>query len=309
MTKRLNWFLLALLLLLGASYYWLLLDNRPGDNPAKPVTIAQLRTLAASIPGPAPSVIEVELVGWRRMPGNLFVAGSGMKRKLVAVMVWRLLVPGGKPIVIDSGLTAATAQEMGLEKFLPAAQNRVDSALRGAGMILITHEHSDHIGGLVALGEPPLTSTARLNRQQLPTAALARTMAPWPKGVIVQARLASAGLQAVAPGVVVIPAPSHTPGSQMIYARMADGREYLFAGDIATFAQSWQELRARSRLVGDYIAPEDRAEVFAWLKTIRALKQSAPAMTVLAGHDFEWLFIDKKVHGIHRRLSPDPHSK
>ena len=306
MTKRLNWFLLIVLLLFAAPYYWLLLDNRPGDMPAKPVGIEQLRSLAASIPGPAPSALEVEVVGWRRLPGDLFVAGSGIKRKHVAVMAWRLLVPGAKPIVIDSGMTAAAAQEMGMEAFRAPAQARVDAALRDAGMILITHEHPDHLGGLVAVGGLPLTNAARLGPQQLPTAALASKMVPWPKGVTLQAKLASTGLQAVAPGVVVIPAPSHTPGSQMIYVRMANGREYLFAGDIATFAQSWEELRARSRLVGDYVAPENRAEVFAWLKTIRALKKSAPKMTVLAGHDFEWLFIDKKVHGIHVRFGPDP---
>ena len=56
--------------------------------------------------------------------------------------------------------------------------------------------------------------------------------------------------QAVAPGVVVIPAPSHTLGSQMVFVKLADGREFLFAGDIATMASSWRELRARSRLIG-----------------------------------------------------------
>lgn len=306
MTKRLNWFLLVVVVVLGGSFYWLMIDNRPGDSAAKPIEIEALRTLAASIPGAAPSALEVELVASRRMPGDLFVAGSGIKRKLVAVMAWQLLVPGGKPIVIDSGMTAASAQEMGMEQYHPAAQARVDASLRAAGLILITHEHPDHIGGLVALGGAPLNAAARLNPQQLPSAPLAAKMAPWPAGVVLPARLAASGLQAVAPGVVVIPAPSHTPGSQMIYVRLADGHEYLFTGDIATFAQSWQQLRARSRLVGDYIAPENRGEVFAWLRTIRALKATAPALTVLAGHDFEWLLQDKKLHGIHEHFGGKP---
>ena len=302
MTKRLNLFLLAAVLLIGLPYYWLLLDNRPGEIPAKPVEIEQLRSLAASIPGVAPAAVEVEMVASRRMPGDLFVAGSGIKRKLVAVMAWRLPVTGGKPIVIDSGMTAVAAKEMGMELYHPEAQARINAALRSAGLILITHEHPDHIGGLVALGGKPLTATARLNPQQLPTAALAAKMAPWPKGVALSAGLSAVGPQAVAPGVVVIPAPSHTPGSQAIYVRLANGREYLFTGDIATFAQSWQQLRARSRLIGDYFAPEDRTEVYAWLKTIKALKKSAPAMTVLTGHDFEWLR-DRKFRGVHEHFN------
>ena len=75
----------------------------------------------------------------------------------------------------------------------------------------------------------------------------------------------------------------------MVFVRLADGREFLFAGDIATMARSWQELRARSRLIGDYFAPEDRAEIYAWLKTIRALKAQSPGLVILPGHDFEWL--------------------
>lgn len=288
MTRRLNWFLLALVLLIGVPWYWLMIDNRPGDAAPKPVTVAQLRALAASMPGPAPAEVEMELVGWRRLPGNLFVAGSGVKRKLVSILAWRLPVPGGKPIVIDSGLTAADAQAMGMEAYFAPAQARVERALGEAGLVLVTHEHPDHQGALVALGGPPLLQTARLNPGQTRNAPLAAKLA-WPAGAAPAARIAPGAPQAVAPGVVVIPAPSHTPGSQMIYVRLANGRELLFAGDIATFGQSWEETRARSRLVGEYLAPENRAEVFAWLRTIRALKDAAPGLVILPGHDFEWI--------------------
>ena len=113
-------------------------------------------------------------------------------------------------------------------------------------------------------------------------------MLRWPKPLPAPSIAGSAPI-AIAPGVVVIPAPSHTPGSQMVFVRLAGGREYLFAGDIATMAQSWRELRARSRLIGDWLAPENRGEVFAWLRTIRALKAEAPRLEVVAGHDYEWI--------------------
>lgn len=286
MTRRFNWFIAALIVLVGLPYYWLLLDNRPGDVRPKPVTIAQLRSLAASLPGQAPSEVRMEQPAWRRLPGNLFAAGSGIKRRRIAIMAWQLPVPGGKPIVIDSGVTQAAAAEMQLEGFLPNIQQRIDQAVDQAGLVLITHEHPDHLGPLAARGGAALRQTARLNGQQLPTAALAATL-PWKETQGLTARIAPGGPQAVAPGVVVIPAPSHTPGSQMIFVRLVSGREYLFAGDIATLDASWRDLRARSRLVGDYLAPEDRGEVYAWLKTIQALKSSAPDLVVLPGHDLE----------------------
>lgn len=288
MTRRVIWIVLALIVLIGLPYYWLLIDNWPGDAQPKPVTIAQLRGLATSLPGPAPSGVEMELVASRRLPGNLFAAGLGKKRRMIGVMVWRLPVPGTGPVMIDSGMDAAAAKKMGMERFDPAAWQRVVSALDSASQIVITHEHADHLGGLVSLGRRDLLGRTRFNPQQLPGNRWTDLL-NWPAPPLPGASIAGPAPVAIAPGVVVIPAPSHTAGSQMVFVRLGDGREFLFTGDIATLAQSWQQLRARSRLVGDYLAPEDRREVYAWLATIRALKQAAPGLTILPGHDFEWV--------------------
>lgn len=303
MTRRLNLILLALVLVIGLPTWWLLLDNRPGDSPAKPLRIEQLRTLAASLPGPAPSAVEMELVAFRRLPGNLFAAGSGFKRRLIGVMVFRLPVAGGKPVVIDSGLSAAASAEMGMEKYYPEAQARVNAALRDAGTIVLTHEHADHLGGVVALGDPAVLGKVRFNRDQLPGNRWTDLLR-WPQGPLPAPTIAGSAPIAVAPGVVVIPAPSHTPGSQMVFVRLADGREYLFAGDIATMAQSWRELRARSRLIGDWLAPENRSEVFAWLRTMRALKAEAPRLEIVAGHDYEWIDHREGKRGIRDGFAP-----
>lgn len=299
MTPRVNWLIAALIVLIGVPYYWLLLDNRPGEARPKPVTIAQLRDLAAAIPGQAPGEVRLEQVAWRRLPGNLFAAGSGLKRRRIAIMAWQLPVPGGRPVMIDSGVTKALSDEMQLEAFVPEIQARVDAELGRAGLILITHEHPDHLGPLAALGGSPLKQAARLNALQLPSAPLASGL-PWREREGLSARIAPGAPQALAPGVVVIPAPSHTPGSQMIFVRLANGREYLFAGDIATMDSSWRELRARSRLIGDWFAPEDRAEVYAWLRTIRALKAQAPRLVVVPGHDFETIIDPLAQNGIVR---------
>ncbi|GAA4766056.1 MBL fold metallo-hydrolase [Novosphingobium ginsenosidimutans] len=298
MRRKINLTLLILVLLIGVPYYWLLLDNRPGNAQAKPISIAQLRELSGSVPGQAPKAIELELTAHRLVPRTLFAAGNGLKRAVIGVMAWRLPVEGGKPIVIDTGLNAIDAKAMGMAEFWPERQAKVERAMDEAGLILATHEHPDHLGALARKGGAALASVARLNAGQVPPSSYAASLA-WSEKPP-QPSLAAEGLQAVAPGVVVIPAPSHTPGSQMIYVRLADGREVLFAGDIATMAASWQELRARSRLVGDYLAPENRSEVFAWLRTIRALKKEAPGLLVIPGHDFEWLIQDKAAKAVVR---------
>ena len=297
MTRRLNWFLAAMLVLFGLPYYWLLLDNRPGDAQAKPITITQLREAAGALPGPAPTGVEVELIAHRRLPGTLFAAGSGLKRRLIGVMVWRLPVPGKGPIVIDSGLDSAAAARMGMERFHTLAWQHATQALGQASLVLLTHEHADHLGGLIALGRRDVLERTLFNPQQLPGNNWTNQLA-WPAPPLPAAAITASAIRPVAPGVVVIPAPSHTKGSQMIYVRLADGREFLFTGDIATLALNWREQRARSRLIGDWLVPEDRAEVYAWLKTIAALKAAAPELVVLPGHDFEWIVDPENKTGV-----------
>jgi len=301
MTKRLNLILLALFLLIGIPSYWLLIDNRPGDAAPKPLTMAQLRTLAASIPGEAPTGVEMELVAFRRLPGTLFVAGSGLKRKLIGVMSFRLPVPGKGPIVIDSGLDAEAAEAMGMESFDPQGWQRIVAALRESSLVLITHEHADQPGGGGRLGDRAVLDKVRFNASQLPGNTWTDLL-KWPPPPLPKPSVTGTAPVAVAPGVVVIPAASHTEGSQMVFVRLADGREFLFAGDIATMAQSWQEVRARSRLIGDHLAPENRAEVFVWLKTIKALKGEAPKLELIAGHDYEWIKFEPELRGVKEKF-------
>ena len=298
MTHRLNLILLVLVLAVGLPFYWFLLDNSGQSLPTKPITIAQLRQLAASIPGEAPYAVEVERSAFRRVPGDVMVAGSGFKRKLVGYMAFRLPVHGGKPVMIESGITSAIAAAQNAESFNGSDQAKIDSALDSAGLILVTHEHPDHLGALAAHGGAALGEHAWLNSHQL------AANLPW-NGPKPLPRLSGAALQAVAPGIVVIAAPdSHTPGSQLIYVRLSDGHELLFAGDNSSFAQNWMELRGRSRLVETWFAPENRAEVFAWLKTIRALKAQAPGLLVVPGHDWEWLADPTNHTGVRIGFSP-----
>jgi len=281
--------LLALLVVIGVPYWWLLLDNRPGSAPPAPLPLAELRRLAAQVPGPLPTEVAIQQVGWRRVPGNLFVAGSGLKRQLLSIQAAELSGPWGS-VVIDSGFGPEDAEAFGLEAYQPQNQARIDAAMRRARLIVFTHEHLDHMGGLLRLPDfATLLPKALIPPEQAPGASLAATL-PWPKGSAALVKpFHYSGMTAIAPGVVLIRDPGHTPGSQMVFARLADGREVLFTVDTATMTQSWEQVRARSRLIGDLVVHEDRAAVYAWLKAIRALKQADPALIVVPGHEAERL--------------------
>lgn len=298
--------LLALTVLIAVPYYALLIDNRPGSDPGPVIRIADLRRLATAIPGARPDAVAIQQVGWARVPGTLFVAGGGLKRIMMSIQAGLISGPWGN-IVVDSGFGPKDADKLGLEAFRADSQARVDAALRRARVIVFTHEHVDHEGGLLRLPDWKIVAAkALITPEQTPGGAVARTL-PWPGGAANAIRpFRYTGMRAIAPGVVLIRTPGHTPGSQMVYVRLGDDREYLFTGDTATMARNWQQLRARSRLIGDLIAHEDRAAVFGWLKAIRRLHRAAPAMTIIPGHEWEALAFDAPHNRLRFEFPPPP---
>lgn len=292
MTHRLNFLLLALAVLFGLPYYWFLLENPARNGAPHPVSITQLRALADSIPGQRPDRVQVIVSGTRRVPGNFYAAGSGMKRRLFAVMSFRLPVPGAGPVIIDTGTTPALGKAARLEYFLAGQQQAIDASLATASLILATSEQPLHLGGLAAFAAEPAAAVpltrAKLNAEQVPTRTV-NDQIPWPPTLTLRHAITGPGPQALAPGVVVIPTGTPSPGAQMAYVRLANGREYLFAGDVAPFASGFIELRVRSNLLNWFEPREDRAAVMRWLITLAALQRQAPELIIVPGHDYEML--------------------
>jgi hypothetical protein len=306
MTSRLNLVLLALAALLGLPFYWLLLANPLRTERPLPLHIAQLRQLAAQIPGPAPTSIGFISSGWKRVPGNFYAAGSGMKRKVLGAVAFRLDVPGRGPIVVDSGTTAPLAHAVEMETFIPQRQAVIDGWLGEASLILATSERPLHLGGLAAFAGRPGTAMAmaraRLGPGQLP-GETGPAGIPWPRGMVLRAAGSAAAPQAVvpqavAPGVVAIPTGVPTAASRIYYVRLANGRELVLAGDLAPFHVNAAELRIRANLLDRGEPAGERQAMMRWLITLRALGREAPGLIILPGHDQDWLLTESPRTGL-----------
>lgn len=291
MTNNLNRMLIILALLVGIPFYLLLLDNAPGQTQAKPLDIAQLRHLAASRPGPAPMWVEAEIVASRNLIGNLVAAGSGLKLEKMAITAWRLPVAGPmanlSAIHIDAGISATDAAALNMRHYDPQAQARVARALARSSLIVTTQARAWGAAALPGLlahtpaaQRPAFLAKLRLAPGQWP----AHSRAPFSPAQLLSGQVP----QAVAPGVVVVPT-GVAPGSQMVFVRLANGREYLFTGDIAPLAANWTQLRVHSRYLARHFGDESRNEAKSWLLTIRQLAKAAPGLVVVPGHDFGWL--------------------
>jgi glyoxylase-like metal-dependent hydrolase (beta-lactamase superfamily II) len=281
---------LLLILLVAVPYYWLLMDPGPTTVAPRTIDIARLRSLAESQQGPRPVGIEYAAVATDNEPGTLLVAGGGLRTDETAVFIWRLITPGGDT-VINSGLTEDQSLATGYDGYHPEMQQTANGWLRSARRIIFTSEDIDHIGGLVSLVLADRKIAGKLigNPRQIDALralapVLMDSLSPPP------AALADpAGYAAIAPGIAVMRTPGYLDGTQMIYVRLQNGREFLFAGDTAPMRRNVTWQRPRSRYVAEWLGSEDRAATLGWIKGLASLKQREPGLTVVYGHDFGWL--------------------
>jgi glyoxylase-like metal-dependent hydrolase (beta-lactamase superfamily II) len=283
MHKGLRWALVATLLL-ACAYYWLLIESHVPGAESFTIDMPQVRRLANSASGDKPSAIHVEQVAAFEFPGIGVMAGDSWARRKLPVFSYQLIYPGHTAI-IDTAIDPKLTKPMHAAEFDSAAYARMSKALDAASLILITHEHPDHIGGLTAQPDlPKILKVARLTQTQTKST---KEMLPaaFPPGALVgYSGLPDDPYQAVAPGVVLIRSPGHSPGSQMIFVQTADGGEFLFLGDVAWQSQNIERVRERARLMTWYL-DEDRVKVMGQLVALHELREAEPKLHMIPGHD------------------------
>jgi len=272
----------VLLVIVAGAYYWEL-----GESPAPQgrfeLDMSEVRRLAGSMPGSKAVEIRVEHVADFRAPATAMVAGDGWHLETMWALSYQLVYPD-HTVILDTAMNDAQAKEMGsaVSGFHQEAYDRMIQGMSSAQLILLTHEHPDHIGGLAA--HPELVRRAQMTREQvnnpehmLPARFPDNTLSGYQP--LVYERYTAA-----APGVVLIKSPGHSLGSQMIYVQRQDGAEVLFLGDVAWILRNVELIRERPRFITNSLA-EDRAAVMRQLAALHALSAAQPRLMLIPGHD------------------------
>jgi glyoxylase-like metal-dependent hydrolase (beta-lactamase superfamily II) len=271
----------------AGAYYWLIVESHMPFSGSYTIDIAQLRKLADEKTGAKPMEIRVETVGTITFPKTVVVAGDGWDSTELPVSAYQLVYPD-HTAVIDTGYDKATASKATATTsgFDEAAYKRIVAGMNGASLIVITHEHWDHAATLFAQPNlDQLLKVTQLTREQVDNAdRLAPSSFP-PEAKKTVKPIDYKTYLAVAPGVVLVKSPGHTPGSQSVYVKLANGKEYLFIGDVAWHQRNIDEVRERARLVTWLFMDEDRDQVMLELGELNRLQKATPELVIVPGHD------------------------
>jgi glyoxylase-like metal-dependent hydrolase (beta-lactamase superfamily II) len=265
--------------------------------------LATLRNLADQSAGPKPTKINVAEVARGSAPSAFIVGGVRFDRHQTVFPSYQVLYPDGTMIVVDAPPGRDFFAKVSPGAFDDAEYQAEQVALAKARAIVITHEHEDHLEGIAQ--SPGLSSFAdrlMLTREQRDDTKW-MSASKFPDNVRTKLHpLDFDHYYPLAPGVVLIKAPGHTPGSQIIYVRLANNSEYLLIGDVAWAMEQVSVPKCRSRLA-ELVLGENSQQVTSELRALHDLALAHPDLHIVVSHDENQLAAYEKAGLIGRTSS------
>ena len=249
--------------------------------------LTAIRQAAKAMPGALPMRINVVKFAESRRTKNFAIKGAPREPSIQARTAYQVVYPDGT-IMIDSGMDQQVHKFFGRgveEPYFPEQEQKVERALASAKAIVVTHEHGDHIAGVIrSAAFATLAPKTTITRTQADTLMTAPQMPEIKLSADQVQRFNVVDYQTVrpfAPGMALIRSSGHTPGSQMIYLVLQSGKEYVFTGDVAWHMDGVRQVRGKD---APWIT-EDEPNMTAELSWLNGLMRNEPNIAIVISHD------------------------
>jgi glyoxylase-like metal-dependent hydrolase (beta-lactamase superfamily II) len=246
--KKLTWMTVFVVVSMTAC------DSNKEEKMVAPVyddaLLQKIRNAASAVPGALPLQINYLKYAASIRKWKDLVDGGGDDAATMARTAFQVEYADGF-IMIDAGMDKAVHhffEKDGPQPFDDTLANKVAVAVQQARMILVTHEHGDHVGGVIRYANNTIPGKTILTREQVNTLITEPQMPEIKLDAEKSRQYLVAEFESVfpvAPGVVLIKAPGHTKGEIMIYVKTQAGREYIFTGDVTWSFKGVQEKKPK----------------------------------------------------------------
>jgi glyoxylase-like metal-dependent hydrolase (beta-lactamase superfamily II) len=249
--------------------------------------LAAIRAMSTVQPGALPLAVNGVRVAASIRPRKFVIEGGDDTPVTMPRTAFQIIYPDCS-VMIDSGLDEATHASFSPDKPEPYFAEqfaKLQRALAKARLIVLTHHHADHVAGVLRApnffelaGKTIITmgvADCMINTPHRPHLKLA------PQALERFIVLDYPQYYPVAPGVVLIQSPGHSPDSQMVFIRLQSGREILHSVDSAWIMDNITEVKGKA-------APwvkEDVLAVMAQLRWLKAVAESEKNIAILVTHD------------------------
>lgn len=255
--------------------------------------LSQIRAISDSGNENLPESIAFVKVAESHRPWSAIIEGGSEETFISARSAFQIRY-ANRTVMLDSGMDEEVHRYYGFgrdEPYFPDANAKLQQALLQADQIIITHEHGDHIAGVIRSPEfSELAPKTLVNVAQIYSLLIKPQL---PQIQITQEQADSFDVahysivHAVAPGIVLIRSAGHTPGHQMVYVRTSAEREFLFIGDIAWALANITELQLRSAETRSRIG-EDAGALMQQMRWIKA-RMDEDSIVIVPSHDDQLL--------------------
>jgi N-acyl homoserine lactone hydrolase len=155
-------------------------------------------------------------------------------------------------VLVDTGMTALHPLVADMDPRLVPLSEQAEFDLAGIDMVVNTHLHFDHCGGNHLFPGKPIY----VQRRELEDARTLDdyTIREWVEAAGAQYVPVDGELELL-PGLRLVPAPGHTPGSQVVVVETG-GRPAVIGGDMAVFFGELDEPRDEGQRLVRALDPE-----------------------------------------------------